>query len=237
QRAIGSDIMMVLDDCAPYGSDTQRLRLGLERTHRWARESIDYWLGSPNNQNLFGIVQGGVDENLRLESLEFIQSLPFSGIALGGLSVGETREEFLKILERLSPHLDSSRPRYLMGVGTVLDILEGVRFGIDMFDCVLPTRNARNGQVFTSEGKLNLRNEKNKWKDTPIDSNCKCKVCQNYSLGYIRYLHSVKEFLAFSLSTYHNLFFMKNFLNEIQISILNGEFEKTYKKWKKIYSS
>lgn len=237
QRVIGSDIMMVLDDCAPYGSDFKRLRIGLERTHRWAKESVEYWQENPSNQSLFGIVQGGVDENLRLQSLEYIQSLPFSGIALGGLSVGETREEFLKILEVLSPHLDNSRPHYLMGVGTVLDILDAVRLGMDMFDCVLPTRNARNGQVFTSFGKLNLRNEKNKWQDSPIDPNCNCKVCRNYSLGYIRHLHSVKEFLAFSLSTYHNLYFMQNFMRELQISILNGDFEKTYEKWKKIYAS
>ncbi len=237
QRVIGSDIMMVLDDCAPYGSDVRRLQVGLERTHKWAKESVEYWLQNPNHQNLFGIVQGGVNENFRLESLDYIQSLPFSGIAIGGLSVGETREEFLKILEILSPYLDDSRPRYLMGVGTVLDILDSVRLGIDMFDCVLPTRNARNGQVFTSFGKLNLRNEKNKWKNIPIDPNCNCKVCKNYSLGYIRHLHNVKEFLAFSLSTYHNLYFMKNFMTELQISILNGNFEKTYKKWKKIYAS
>ncbi len=235
QRVIGADIMMVLDDCAPYGSDKQRLLEGLSRTHRWAKESLEYWQQNPNRQHLFGIVQGGVDSDLRLESLEYINSLPFSGIALGGLSVGETREEFINILEILAPKLDPSRPRYLMGVGTVNDILEGVRNGIDMFDCVLPTRNARNGQVFTSRGKINLKNEVYKDKNEPIDPECTCKVCKRYSLGYIRHLHKVKEFLAFSLSTYHNLFFMKSFITEVQNSILQGEFEKTYKKWKKLY--
>ncbi|MCB1177458.1 MAG: tRNA guanosine(34) transglycosylase Tgt [Leptospiraceae bacterium] len=235
QRSIGSDIMMVLDDCAPYGSDEARLKIGLERTHKWAKKSVDYWLESPNNQYLFGISQGGVNKNLRLQSLEYINSLPFAGIAVGGLSVGETRNEFIEILETLSPQFDDARPRYLMGVGTVPDILEGVKNGIDMFDCVLPTRNARNGQVFTSTGKINLRNEIYKNSENPIDSQCDCKVCKRYSLGYIRHLHKVKELLAFNLSTFHNLHFMKKFLIELKVSIENNEFEKTYKKWKKLY--
>jgi queuine tRNA-ribosyltransferase len=235
QKSIGSDIMMVLDDCAPYGSDIERLKLGLERTHRWAKISVEYWKDNPGNQFLFGIAQGGVNFDLRVESLEYINSLPFAGIALGGLSVGETREEFVSILELLAPKLDRKRPRYLMGVGTVSDILEGVRNGIDMFDCVLPTRNARNGQVFTTSGKVNLRNEIYKNSEKPIDPECGCRVCKRYSLGYIRHLHKVKELLAFQLSTFHNLYFMKTLLEEIQISIRKGEFEKTYKKWKKIY--
>lgn len=237
QRSIGSDIMMVLDDCAPYGSDEKRLLEGLDRTHRWAKESLHYWQDRPNSQYLFGIAQGGVNPKLRIESLQYLNNLPFPGIAIGGLSVGETRDEFLEILETISPYFDPMRPRYLMGVGTVNDILDGVKNGIDMFDCVLPTRNARNGQVFTSQGKVNLRNEVHKNKEEPIDPECQCKVCKRYSLGYIRHLHKVKEFLAFNLSTYHNLFFMKTFLTEVQNSILQGEFEKTYKKWKKLYST
>jgi queuine tRNA-ribosyltransferase len=236
QRSIGSDIMMVLDDCAPYGSDRKRLELGLERTHRWAENSIEHWQKNTNSQNLFGIAQGGTDKELRIQSLQYINNLPFSGIAIGGLSVGETRVEFLEILTTLSPFFDSKRPRYLMGVGTVNDILDGVMNGIDMFDCVLPTRNARNGQVFTSSGKVNLRNESHKNKEEPIDPSCNCKVCKRYSLGYIRHLHKVKELLAFQLSTYHNLYFMKGFMKTIQDSIKNGTFAENYKNWKKLYS-
>ena len=236
QRSIGSDIMMVLDDCAPYGSDRQRLELGLDRTHRWAEISLEYWQKKTNSQNLFGIAQGGTDPELRIASLQFLNSLPFSGIAIGGLSVGETREEFLNTLQTLAPYFDASRPRYLMGVGTVKDILDGVRFGVDMFDCVLPTRNARNGQVFTSQGKINLRNEIYKNSESPIDPNCNCKVCKRYSLGYIRHLHKVKELLAFQLSTYHNLAFMQTFLQSIRESIKNSTFEENYKNWKKLYS-
>jgi queuine tRNA-ribosyltransferase len=236
QRSIGSDIMMVLDDCAPANSSIERLEASLERTHYWAEKSIIHWEKEKRKQSLFGIAQGGTDLELRVKSLKKIQSLPFSGIAIGGLSVGETREEFLKILEHLSPYQEKSRPRYLMGVGTVLDILEGVKNGIDMFDCVLPTRNARNGQVFTSKGKLNLRNESLKFSDKPIDEECNCKVCKNYNLGYIRHLQKVKEFLGFSLSTYHNLYFMKSFMQKLRNAIEEEKFIDFYTNWKKIYS-
>ncbi len=237
QRSIGSDIMMVLDDCAPYGSSLERLKLGLERTHRWARVSIDHWLLNPGLQSLFCIVQGGTNVPLRQESLKSLQSLPFPGIALGGLSVGEPREEYARILAALASEMDPVRPHYLMGVGTVPDILEGVKNGIDMFDCVLPTRNARNGQVFTSYGKVNLRNEIHRLSDQPIDPLCACKVCQNYSLGYIRHLHKLKELTAFSLSTYHNLYFMKSFMSSLRESIKNKEFSIFYQHWKKLYAS
>lgn len=236
QRSIGSDIMMVLDDCAPFGSDSKRLKEGLERTHSWAHKSIEHWQKEPGAQHLFGIVQGGTDPELRKQSLEYINSLPFSGIAIGGLSVGEPRNEFLKTLKGISPGFDHSRPRYLMGVGTVPDILDGVKFGIDMFDCVLPTRNARNAQVFSSKGKIQLKNESYKFSNLPIDENCNCKVCKNYSIGYIRYLHKVQEFLAWSLSTYHNLFFMKSFMEGIRKSINEGYFLEYYENWKKLYN-
>ncbi len=237
QRSIGSDIMMVLDDCAPYGSSVERLKESLERTHRWAKISVDYWLERPGDQSLFGIVQGGTKADLRLESLQYLQSLPFPGIALGGLSVGEPRPEYVRILEAVAPHLDPARPHYLMGVGTVVDILDGVKNGIDMFDCVLPTRNARNGQVFTSYGKVNLRNESHRLSTQPIDPECQCKVCNNYSLGYLRHLHKVKELSAFSLSTYHNLYFMKKFMSELRESIENKEFSSFSEHWKKLYAS
>ncbi len=235
QRSIGSDIMMVLDDCAPYGADRARLETSLERTHYWAEKSISHWEKNKGIQNLFGISQGGTDLELRLKSLQYIQSLPFSGIAIGGLSVGEPRPEFIKIIEHLAPYQDPDRARYLMGVGTVPDILDGVKNGIDMFDCVLPTRNARNGQVFTSKGKVNLRNESLRFQEKPMDTDCNCKVCRNYSVGYIRHLHKVKEFLAFSLSTYHNLYFMKNFMLKLRASIEEDKFTEFYTEWKKIF--
>ncbi|EMN42431.1 tRNA guanosine(34) transglycosylase Tgt [Leptospira weilii] len=235
QRSIGSDIMMVLDDCAPFDSSPERLRQSLDRTHRWAEMSVEYWEKNKSSSHLFGIFQGGIDLGLRLESLRKIASLPFDGIAIGGLSVGEPRKDFIRILEGVSDSTDRNRPLYLMGVGTVPDILDGVKNGVDMFDCVLPTRNARNGQVFTSLGKINLRNEKWKSSDAPMDPHCGCKVCKRYSIGYIRHLHHVGEITAFSLSTYHNLYFMKNFLSEIQKSIRAGEFLKIYAKWKNLY--
>ncbi|MBW0435761.1 tRNA guanosine(34) transglycosylase Tgt [Leptospira yasudae] len=235
QRSIGSDIMMVLDDCAPFDSTPERLRQSLDRTHRWAEMSVEYWEKRKNSQHLFGIFQGGIDLDFRLESLQAITSLPFDGVAIGGLSVGEPRKDFIRILEGISKYTDRNRPLYLMGVGTVPDILDGVKNGVDMFDCVLPTRNARNGQVFTSLGKINLRNEKWKNSDAPMDPNCGCKVCKRYSIGYIRHLHHVGEITAFSLSTYHNLYFMKSFLAEIRKSIQAGEFLETYARWKNLY--
>lgn len=235
QRSIGSDIMMVLDDCPPYGASRERLEDSLRRTHEWAQKSVDHWQQNTNQQHLFGISQGGVDLGLRIKSLSFINELPFSGVAIGGLSVGEPRTEFIRVLEALAPCLDRKRPRYLMGVGTVVDILDGVRNGIDMFDCVLPTRNARNGQVFTSYGKVNLRNACHKMQQKPIDENCPCKVCSKYSLGYIRHLHKVSEMLAYSLSTYHNLFFMQDFMSKIRTAITDNYFEDFSNHWKKLY--
>ncbi len=235
QRTIGSDIMMVLDDCAPFGSDLARLQKGSETTLRWALESWNYYSEKPGKEHLFCINQGGTNLDLRKSNLESLQNLPYPGIAIGGLSVGEPREEFRRVLEGLAPNLDPNRPHYLMGVGTVSDILDGVKHGIDLFDCVLPTRNARNGQVFTKKGKINLRNEANKHKEGPIDPDCSCKVCKTYSLGYIRHLHNVKELTAFSLSTYHNLHFMKEFMGEIRKSIQENRFNEFYQEWKILY--
>lgn len=237
QRIIGSDIMMVLDDCPPGDGDLTRIKESLDRTHRWAEIAVNYWEKDKRGQNLFGIFQGGTNLDLRLESLEKIRSLPFSGIAIGGLSVGEPRPEFVRTMEGIAAHTDRSRPLYLMGVGTVPDILDGVRNGVDMFDCVLPTRNARNGQVFTSRGKINLRNEKWKFSDLPMDPECECKVCKRYSIGYIRHLHHVKELSAFSLSTYHNLSFMKKFMKDLRDSISAGTFPEFFAKWKNLYET
>ncbi|WCL48645.1 tRNA guanosine(34) transglycosylase Tgt [Leptospira sp. GIMC2001] len=237
QRSIGSDIWMVLDDCAPYDSNSKRIQESLDRTHRWAENSIKHWETMDTQSYVFGISQGAMDLNARKLSLEKIQSYPFAGIAVGGLSVGEPRPLFIQVLEHLAEHLDPNRAHYLMGVGTVPDILDGVRNGIDMFDCVLPTRNARNAQVFTRKGKLNLRNEKFKLSDKPIDEECNCKVCKNYSLGYLRHLHKSKEILALQLSTFHNLQFMRDFMQMVRNSIESGYFPEFYTEWKNLYDS
>lgn len=237
QQSIGSDIWMVLDDCAPHNSTPARIRESLDRTHRWAEISIRHWETMDTESQVFGIAQGAMDPTARIQSLEYIQSLPFPGIAIGGLSVGEPRPVFQSVLEGLAPSLDPVRPHYLMGVGTVPDILDGVRNGIDMFDCVLPTRNARNAQVFTREGRMNLRNEKHKFSDRPIDTECRCKVCKNYSAGYLRHLHKSKEILALQLSTFHNLQFMLDFMEMLKTSIKSGDFALFYNHWKNLYKS
>jgi queuine tRNA-ribosyltransferase len=237
QKSIGSDIWMVLDDCAPFDSSKKRIQESLNRTQEWARRSWEYREKMDSGSFVFGISQGAMNLEARKISLESIQSIPFPGIAIGGLSVGEPRPIFNQVLEHLAPFMDPNRPHYLMGVGTVPDILDGVRNGIDMFDCVLPTRNARNAQVFTRRGKYNLRNEKFKLSDRPIDPECGCKVCKNYSLGYLRHLHKSKEILALQLSTFHNLHFMSDFMKMVQNSINLGDFEEFSMEWKKLYNS
>ena len=237
QKIFRSDIMMVLDDCAPASADLPRLTKSVQRTYSWAKMSIEYWHDNFNNiQNLFGIVQGGINLDLRLESLEQISSLPFDGIAIGGLSVGESKTDMYLVLHKLSSFLDKSRPVYLMGVGEILDILEAVKNGVDMFDCVLPTRNARNGQFLTSKGKLNIRNTKFKKDFNPIDTACECKICKNYTLSYLHHLNKAKELSFYSFATYHNLYFMNDFFKQMQTSIIKDKFEVFYEKWKGIYS-
>jgi len=233
QATIGADIVMPIDDCAAYPASVERLEEGLTRTHKWLEMSKKIWLdkGYSENQSLFGIIQGGVNPELRKRSAEFIAGLDLPGTSIGGLSVGEKGDEFLKALAINCQIVDKKKPRYLMGVGSIPEILNSVKLGIDMFDCVLPTRNARNGQVFTSTGKVNLRNEKYKNSKLPIDESCDCKVCYNHNLGYIRHLHKVQEITALSLSSYHNLYFMKTFMSKIRTSILEENFASFYEEW------
>lgn len=237
QHILGSDIVMPIDDCAAYPSDEKRLREGLTRTHDWITQSKKVWeqKGYSENQALFGIVQGGTNLVMRRESAAFCSVLDLPGYAIGGLSVGEKDREFREALEVCCAELPLKKPRYLMGVGTIPEILDAVKFGVDMFDCVLPTRNARNGQVFTSSGKLNLRNESLRFSDDPIDSECSCKVCERYSRGYIRHLHKMKEITGITLSTYHNLFFMKHFMDSMRQAITQKQFSDFYQNWKALY--
>ena len=240
QLAFSSDIMMPLDDCPPASASASRVQESLERTHRWAceiwllyQEKVERGLCDTNKNHLFGIVQGCLDLDARKSSLDHIQNIDFSGIAIGGLSVGEERPELYKCLESLAPLLDSSRPRYLMGVGTIRDILEAVKNGIDMFDCVLPTRNARNGQAFCSFGLVKIRNEKYKKDFTPLDTQCTCKVCKRYSKAYLRHLFMNKEMLGPILFTYHNLHFYFSFMQKLRNSIAQESgFLQFYEDWK-----
>jgi len=237
QKNLGSDIMMVLDDCPPYPADKKRLEGSMQRTFSWAKRAEKYYNANfdKNKQSCFGIIQGGLHKDLRKRSVEEIASLDFTSYAIGGLSVGEPRDLFGEILHYTAPLLPNEKPRYLMGVGTIPDILEGVAAGIDMFDCVLPTRNARRAQVFTSRGKLNLKNLKHAKSSEAIDPECSCKVCQTYSLSYIRHLFHVNEILALSLASYHNLYFLKHFMIELRKSIKDEIFPKFFKYWKNLY--
>ncbi len=237
QRDIGSDIMMPIDDCAPYPADEKRLKESLVRTHRWLAECKEHWLRDPRHQTLFGICQGGVNPLLRADSAKACADLDLPGYAVGGLSVGEPLEYYAPSLAAAIEHLPKDKPRYVMGVGTIPEILNGVALGVDMFDCVLPTRNARNGQVFTSTGKVNLRNLQHATSDQPIDAACACRVCQKYSLGYIRHLHKQKEILGLMLSTYHNLFFMHDFMKNMRSAISTGTFDSYRAHWLRIFQA
>lgn len=239
QNILHSDIVMPIDDCAPYPADEKRLQESLTRTHRWLQESVNIFREKnyTQDQNLFSIAQGGTNLSLRKESAQFCASQPMDGFAIGGLSVGEKNEEFLRALEVSCEHLPKEKPRYLMGVGSLPEIIHAVALGVDMMDCVLPTRNARNGQVFTSQGKVNLRASYNRLENRPIDEQCNCYVCQNYSLGYIRHLHKSKEILALTLSTYHNLHFMHRFMQQLRESIVQKNFHNWAKHWLELYSA
>ena len=226
QENLGSDIVMVLDECTPYPSEYQQAKTSMELSLRWAKRSRD---AHKSDSALFGIVQGGMHEDLRIDSLKGLEDIGFDGIAVGGLSVGEPKQDKTRILKHLAPHLPSSKPHYLMGVGKPEDIVEAVFYGIDMFDCVLPTRNARNGQLITSYGVLNIRNAPSKNSDEPIDPNCDCKVCKNYSQAYLNHLDKTNEMLGSILNSFHNIYYYQSLMNEIRLSIESDSFAKFIK--------
>jgi len=226
QANLGSDIVMVLDECTPYPAEHQQAKISMELSLRWAKRSQ---AAHQSDSALFGIVQGGMYEDLRIESLKGLENIGFDGIAVGGLSVGEPKEDKTRILKYLAPHLPPAKPHYLMGVGKPEDIVESVFYGIDMFDCVLPTRNARNGQLITSYGVLNIRNAPSKTSDEPIDSECKCKVCKNYSQGYLNHLDKTNEMLGSILNSFHNIYYYQNLMHEIRVSIESDSFAKFIK--------
>ena len=226
QENLGSDIVMVFDECTTYPSDHEDAKKSMELSMRWAKRCKD---AHKSKSALFGIVQGGMHKDLREESLNRLMDIDFDGIALGGLSVGESKQEKTEILEFMSDKLPKDKPRYLMGVGTPEDIVEAVRYGIDMFDCVLPTRNARNGQLFTSEGVINIRNAEYKDSDEPIDKNCASKVSQNYSRAYLNHLHRTNEMLGSMLATYHNIYYYQSLMKDIRNAIKDNLFAKFLK--------
>ncbi|MFO1430835.1 MAG: tRNA guanosine(34) transglycosylase Tgt [Candidatus Competibacteraceae bacterium] len=220
QRALGSDIVMVLDDCTPYPATEPRARQSMELSMRWAERSKRAHDSNPSA--LFGIVQGGVYPTLRRESALELQRLGFDGYAVGGLAVGESLEERLQILDVTVPLLPADSPRYLMGVGKPEDLVEAVRRGIDLFDCVLPTRNARNGYLFTQWGDIRIRNSGYQADTGPLDRDCGCYTCRHYSRAYLRHLDKCKEILGSRLNTIHNLYYYQQLMAELRAAIAAG---------------
>ena len=236
EEALGADIIMSFDECCPYPSTYEYTKDSMERTTRWAIRCKEAHKNT-DKQGLFGIIQGGFYEDLRKKSAEDLIALDFPGYAIGGISVGEPKEEFLKILKYTTPLMPKDKPRYLMGVGEPTDLFEGVERGIDMFDCVLPTRLARHGHAFTRNGKINLRNAKYKEDFTPVDETCDCKCCKNYTKAYIRHLLVANETLGQRLLSIHNLRFLIKIMEDIRVSIKEDRFldfkEEFYKNYKK----
>lgn len=218
QNVLGSDIMMAFDECPPYPATYEYMKQSVERTSRWAERCLKAHK-RPDEQGLFGIVQGGEFEDLRKQSVEDLVSLDFPGYAIGGLSVGEPKDVMNRVLEFTAPLLPDDKPRYLMGVGSPDSLVDGAIRGIDMFDCVLPTRIARNGTCMTSTGRLVVRNAKYARDFRPLDENCDCHVCQNYSRAYIRHLIKCNEIFGFRLTTYHNLYFLLKLMEQVREAI------------------
>ena len=230
QKNLNSDIVMVLDECPKFTKSKKILSKSLNLSHHWAeRSKIEF--GENPKKALFGIVQGGLYKDLRLESLEGLKRINFDGYALGGLAVGESQKQMLKVLEEISPLMPKDKPRYLMGVGTPSDILGAVKNGIDMFDCVIPTRSGRTGLAFTWEGRLNLRNSKYKSDDTPINENTKIRSLNKYSKSYINHLINSNEILASMILTMNNIVFYQELMIKIREAIKNNTFDVLYNKY------
>lgn len=228
ERIIGSDIAMVLDECPPALSDKGHHRDAMERSMRWAKRGAEHHATLPfpygHRQFLFGIAQGGTHKDLRTESVERLVEIGFDGYAIGGLAVGEATEEMYETTQHTAARMPKDHPRYLMGVGTPQDLLECVARGVDMFDCVMPTRNARNGTIFTSVGKINIRNAKHKENSSPLDPDCTCETCTRYSRGYIRHMFNVDEITGLTLATIHNVHFYLRLMEAAREAIKEGRY-------------
>ena len=220
QAALGSDIVMIFDECTPYPATHKEAKDSMEMSLRWAKRSKD--AHGDSESALFGIIQGGMYEDLRDVSLAGLTDIEFDGYAIGGLSVGEPKEDMVRILDHLAHKMPENKPRYLMGVGKPEDLVEGVRRGVDMFDCVMPTRNARNGHLFTDTGVLKLRNASNKTDHGPIDETCDCYTCQNFSRAYLHHLDKCKEIQGCTLNTIHNLHFYQTVMAGLRKALEEG---------------
>lgn len=223
QRDLGSDIVMIFDECTAYPATRDEAATSMELSLRWAARSRE--AHGDSAAALFGIVQGGMFDDLRRQSLDGLVDIGFDGYAIGGLSVGEPKDEMMAVLEALAPHMPQDRPRYLMGVGTPADLLEGARRGVDMFDCVMPTRNARNGHLFTSTGVVKIRNAKHRHSTAPLDENCDCYTCKNFSRAYLHHLDKCNEILGSQLNTIHNLYYYQSHMRSIRDAIEAGTME------------
>ena len=230
QKDLNSDIVMVLDECPSLSFNKKQIDQSLKLSHHWAQRS-KVAFGSNSKKALFGIIQGGIYNDLRLESLEGLKKIDFDGYALGGLAVGETQEQMFKVLDDIDPYMPKEKPRYLMGVGTPSDILGAVKRGVDMFDCVIPTRSGRTGLAFTWKGRLNLRNSKYKKDDSPINENINIRNLNVYSKSYINHLINSNEILASMILTLNNIVFYQEFMKKIRNSIVNNTFDVFYKKY------
>ncbi len=219
QRDLGSDIVMIFDECTPYPATEEEARISMELSLRWARRSKE--AHGDNPAALFGIVQGGIYTDLRQRSLDGLMEIGFDGYAVGGLSVGEPPEDRWRVLDYLAHRLPGDKPRYLMGVGTPADIVEAVSRGIDMFDCVMPTRNARNGHLFTHDGVVRIRNACHEKDTGPVDAKCDCYTCRNYSRAYLRHLQRCNEILGARLNTIHNLYYYQKLMADLRQAIAN----------------
>lgn len=223
QKALGSDIVMAFDQCPPYPATADQVRAAMKRTLAWAHRGLAVPLKS--HQIRFGIVQGGLYEDLRTEHVSQMTELPYEGFAIGGLSIGETPELMQQFTRFTAPLLPTNKPRYLMGVGRPEDLVEGVRAGVDMFDCVMPTRNARNGQLFTSQGKVNIKNARYAEDKGPLDPNCVCETCTKFTRAYLRHLFVNSELLSSRLNTIHNLTYYLNLMKQMRLAIIEKRFD------------
>jgi len=223
QHTLNSDVVMIFDECTPYPASFDEAAKSMRLSLRWAQRSHDEHQRLTNSNALFGIVQGGMHESLRDESMAGLCDIGFDGMAIGGLSVGEPKDEMARVLAHTAPRLPQDKPRYLMGVGTPEDLVHGVQTGIDMFDCVMPTRNARNGHLFTRFGDIKIKNAQYKNDSRPLDDSCTCFTCRNFSRAYLHHLHRIGEILGAQLNTIHNLHYYQVLMRELREAIVAGQ--------------
>ena len=226
QTCLGSDIMMCLDDVVPYPCEDSQIKAALDRTHQWAKECKIIWQNNDSENILFGIVQGGMIKSYRKQSIQMLSEIDFPGYAIGGLSVGEPSEMMYDIGAYCLDLLPPEKPRYIMGVGTPADLIQLVASGCDMFDCVMPTRNARNGQLFTSQGTINIKNADYRNDMAPVDSSCTCYTCEQFSRAYLNHLYRSRELLAYRLNSIHNIHFYIQLMKQMRRAILSGCFDR-----------